>query len=209
MIKRSIIIAALLLATTSWYANAQILFGGKISGGLAYQKIVDPAKISASSIKTFNIKGIVQLSIKNNFWLESGIGVAGKGSVVYKDALTTTTHLTYIEVPLSLLRKLTFTDLGIFYAGGGGYIALGNSGELTYQTPGSSTSDFVRFGKNNDFKKFDTGINFLTGFEFKNKLTFNMAYSLGLNNIASAPQQDSGITVVKNREFSIGLGYLF
>ncbi|MDB5032454.1 MAG: outer membrane protein with beta-barrel domain, partial [Mucilaginibacter sp.] len=50
---------------------------------------------------------------------------------------------------------------------------------------------------------------FSTGFEFRNKLTFNLAYSLGINNIASTTQQDSGTSVVKNREFSIGLGYLF
>ena len=208
MIKRLIIVTLFCLAG-SLYVNAQVLFGVKVSGGLAYRQIVDPETISSSSIKTFNARGIAQFYLKNDFWLESGIGIAGKGSIVYRDALTTTTHLTYIEVPVTLLRKFTFTDIGIFYTGVGGYISMGYRGKITYETPGSSTSDFVRFGKDNDFRKFDAGVNILAGFEFKNKLTFNMAYSFGINNIASDPQQDSGITVIRNREFSVGLGYLF
>lgn len=208
MIKRSIIITGLLLII-SVYANAQISVGIKIDGGLAYQGIKAPDIIDKGSVKTFSISAITEIPVKYGFWLQAGLGIGGKGSVVYNDALTTNTHLTYIEVPVDILRKFTFTDLGIFYLGAGGYIAKGTVGHLDYQTPGSSNSDYVRFGKDNDFKKFDTGINFLTGFEFRNKLTFNIAYSLGLNNIASLPQQDSGIAVVKNREFSMGLGYLF
>lgn len=207
MIKRLIIIA--LLFMPALYANAQISFGAKVSGGLAYQGITGHDIIDKGSVKTFNIKGIAQMSIKNGFWLEAGIGIANKGGVVYNDALTTSTHLTYLELPVNILRKFTFTDLGVFYLGAGGYIAKGIRGHLDYQTPGSSNSDFVRFGKNNDFKMFDTGLNFSTGFEFRNKLTFNIGYSLGLNNIASQPLQDSGTTVVRNREFSMGLGYLF
>ncbi|MDB5029738.1 porin family protein, partial [Mucilaginibacter sp.] len=197
--KKAIIITCLLLITC-FYAGAQITYGAKISGGLAYQKINNAYIIAAGSIKTFNIRGIAQMPFKNGFWLEAGIGISGKGSVVYNDALTTTTHLTYLELPVNVLRKFKFTDLGVFYIGAGGYAAMGLGGKLDYETPGSSTSDNVRFGKADDAQKFDTGLGFSTGFEFRNKLTFNLAYSLGINNIASTTQQDSGTSVVKNRE---------
>ncbi|MDB4925415.1 outer membrane beta-barrel protein [Mucilaginibacter sp.] len=206
--KKAIIIIFLFLITCL-YADAQITYGAKISGGLAYQKINNAYIIAAGSIKTFNIRGTAQMPVNNGFWLEAGIGIAGKGSVVYNDALTTTTHLTYLELPVNVLRKFKFTDLGVFYIGAGGYIAMGLGGKLGYETPGSSTSDNVKFGKADDAQKFDAGLGFSTGFEFRNKLTFNLAYSLGINNIASTTQQDSGTSVVKNREFSIGLGYLF
>ncbi len=127
----------------------------------------------------------------------------------FDEALTTTTRLTYAEVPVNILRKFTFTDLGVFYVGAGGYVAMGIGGKLDYETPGTETSDKIEFGKDLDVKRFDTGLNFSTGFEFRNKVTFNMGFSLGLNNIASTTQQDSGTSVVKNREFLIGLGYLF
>ncbi|MDB5115317.1 MAG: hypothetical protein JWQ79_809 [Mucilaginibacter sp.] len=208
MIKRAIIITVLSVVTC-FCANAQLSYGVKISGGLAYQSIVNHDIISVGSVKTFNIRGIAQLPLKDSFWLEAGLGMAGKGSVEYSDALTTTTHLIYAELPVNILRKFKFTDLGLFYLGAGGYLSAGLGGTLDYETPGSTTSDHVKFGKEDDFRMFDTGLNFITGFEFRNKLTFNIGYSYGLNNIASNPQQDSGTSVIKNREFSVGLGYLF
>ncbi|MBC7399325.1 MAG: PorT family protein [Mucilaginibacter sp.] len=207
--KKAIIIT-LFIAVSSLYANAQKLtYGFKVSGGFAYQQIENKEIISASSITTFNIRALAQMPVRNKFWLEAGLGIAGKGSVVFNDALTTTTHLTYVEIPVNLLRKFTFTDLGIFYLGAGGYIAGGVTGNLDYETPGTNTADKIIFGKNNDVTRFDTGLNFTTGFEFRNRVTFNMAFTLGLNNIASINQQDTGTSVVRNREFSLGLGYLF
>ncbi|MCC8426670.1 outer membrane beta-barrel protein [Mucilaginibacter sp. UR6-11] len=209
MIKRAIILLVF-IGFTGRYATAQkITYGVKISGGFSYQQIHNPEILSASSIKTFNIKGIAQMPVKDGYWLEAGLGISGKGSVVFNDALTTTTHLTYLELPVNVLRKFTFTDLGVFYVGAGGYLATGLSGKLNYETPGSMSSDKIRFGKNDDATKFDTGLNFSSGFEFRNRVTFNMAFTLGLNNIASTTQQDTGTAVVRNREFAIGLGYLF
>lgn len=207
--KKAIIIA-LFIAGTSLSVHAQkITYGFKVSGGFAYQQIKNKEILSTSSITTFNIRGLAQLPLSNSFWLEAGLGIAGKGSRVYNDALTTTTHLTYVEIPVNVLRKFTFTDLGIFYLGAGGYLAGGVGGTLDYETPGSNTSDKIKFGKSADVTRFDTGLNFTTGFELRNRVTFNMGFALGLNNIASTTQQDTGTSVVRNREFSIGLGYLF
>lgn len=207
---KKVIIIIVLISITCLSASAQkITLGVKISGGLAYQYIDNKQILSASSIKTFNIRGIAQMLVKNNYWLEAGFGISGKGSEIFDEALTTTTHLTYAELPVNVLRKFTFTDLGVFYVGAGGYVAMGLSGNLGYETPGSSTSGKIEFGKDADVTRFDTGLNFSTGFEFRNKVTFNMAFLLGLNNIASTAQQDTGTAVIKNREFSIGLGYLF
>jgi hypothetical protein len=207
--KKAIIIT-LFIVVSGLYANAQKLtYGFKISGGFAYQQIENKEILSTSSITTFNIRGLAQMPLSNRFWLEAGLGIAGKGSRVYNDALTTTTHLTYIEMPVNVVRKFTFTDLGIFYLGAGGYVAYGIGGTLDYETPGTNTADKIKFGKSDDVTRFDTGLNFTSGFEFRNRVTFNMAFALGLNNIASTTQQDTGTSVVRNREFSIGLGYLF
>src|SRR5690348_3697503 len=125
------IIVNLFIVVSSLAANAQKLsYGFKISGGFAYQQIENKEILSASSITTFNMRGIAQMPLRNRFWLEAGLGIAGKGSRVYNDALTTTTHLTYVEIPVNVLRKFTFTDLGIFYLGAGGYLAYGVGGTL-------------------------------------------------------------------------------
>jgi len=189
--------------------KAQILYGVRMSGGLAYQEVKSSiVRTTGGSVKTFNIYGFAQAPLNNDFWLSAGLGIANKGSIVYDDALTTTTHLTYFEMPVSVIRKFTFSNTGIFFIGTGGYIATGWKGRLNYETPGSYTSDIIKYGKDNDVKKFDTGLYFSTGFELRNRLVFNVGYSLGLNNIASLSQQDSGTSVVKNRVFSVGLGYL-
>lgn len=207
---KKVIIITALIGIVCLSASAQkITLGVKVSGGFGYQYIDNKQILSASSIKTFNIRGIAQMPVKNNYWVEAGLGISGKGSVIFDEALTTTTHLTYAELPVNVLRKFTFTDLGVFYVGTGGYLAIGIGGSLDYETPGSNTSDKIGFGKDADATKLDAGLNFSTGFEFRNRVTFNMAFSLGLNNIASTTQQDTGTAVVKNREFSIGLGYLF
>jgi len=189
--------------------KAQVLYGLRMAGGFAYQQVKSSTvRTTGGSVKTFNIYGFAQIPLRDEVWLSAGLGIANKGSVVYDDALTTTTHLTYFEMPVSLLKKFTFGNTGIFFVGAGGYLAMGWKGTLDYETPGSYTSDIIKYGKDNDVKKFDTGLYFSTGFELRNRLLFNVGYSLGLNNIASLSQQDSGTSVVKNRIISVGLGYL-
>jgi hypothetical protein len=207
MIKKLIVTAFLIM--TCLFVKAQVLYGVKVSGGIATQYIDEFDISSTNLITTFNISGVVQLPVTYGFWLQSGLGVTNKGSVLHDGALTTTTHLTYIELPLNLLRKFTFTDIGKFYIGAGGYIASGQNGHFVYVTPSSSSTEYVRFGNTNDFRKIDAGLNFLTGFELNNKLTFDVQYSRGLNNIASDPQKDTGTTTIRNHVFSLGLGYLF
>jgi hypothetical protein len=207
MIKKLIVTAFLVI--TGLFAKAQLSYGIKVSGGIASQYINEFDISSTNIITSFNIRGVVQIPVIYGFWLQSGVGITNKGSVLHDDALTTTTHLTYIELPLNILRKFKFTDIGKFYIGAGGYIANGQSGHFDYETPSSTSTEYVRFGNINDFRKVDAGINFLTGFELNNKVTFDVQYSLGLNNIASDPLQDTGTTIVKNRMFSLGLGYMF
>jgi len=199
----------MLLLATGLCAQSQILYGGKVSGGIATQYIDEFGPVTTNIITTFNIEGVVELPVKYGFWLQSGLGIAGKGSVLHDGALTTTTHLTYLDLPLNIMRKFTFTDIGKFYIGAGGYVANGISGSFYYQTPSSSSTDFVRYGNEDDFRRIDFGLNFLAGFELKNKLTFDVKYSRGLNNIASDPQEDTGIIDIRNRVFTLGLGYLF
>lgn len=207
MAKRLGLFILLFIGYTS--LKAQILYGVRMSGGLAYQQVKSSTvRTTGSSVKTFNVYGFMQAPLTDGFWFSAGLGIANKGSIVYDDALTTTTHLTYFEAPLSVVKKFAFENTGVFFMGAGGYVAMGWKGHLNYETPGSYTSDIIKYGKDNDVKKFDTGLYFSTGFELRNRLVFNVGYSLGLNNIASLSQQDSGTSVVKNRVFSVGLGYL-
>lgn len=203
-------ILPLLILTLAFYgASAQhINIGVRFSGGLGTQEIQNSDITKTDNVKTWNIAGIAEIPTKYGFWLQSGLALANKGSVMYEDALTTTTRLMYLQIPVNLIYKFDFPGLGKFYAGAGGYAARGISGEFDYETPSSQTSDKVRFGNQNDFKAMEYGASFVAGLELTNKLTFSTSYSLGLNNIASQPQKDTGTSSIKNRLFTIGLGYL-
>lgn len=206
---KKIFLITLLVCLTGLQSRAQkIIYGAEVAGGIAYQQIRNSEVLSTGIVRTFNFKGVVQMPVLYNLWLESALGVVGKGGVFYQDALTTTIHATYLQVHVNLMRKLNFTDLGVFYLGAGGYLARGINGTIDYETPGTKSTDKLKFGQDNDMRRYDAGLDFMAGFEFRNHLTFNIGYNLGLNNLASAPQKDTGTGVVRNREFTVGLGYL-
>lgn len=203
------ILPLLLISLVCCRVNAQhINIGVRFSGGLGTQELQNSDITKTDNIKTWNVAAIAEMPIQYGFWLQTGLALANKGSVMYEDALTTTTHLAYLQLPANIIYKFDFPGLGKFYAGAGGYIARGLYGHFDYETPSSQTSDKVAFGNQNDFKAMDVGASFVAGLELTNKLTFSASYSLGLNNIASQPQKDTGTSSIKNRLFTIGLGYL-
>ena len=59
-----------------------------------------------------------------------------------------------------------------------------------------------------EFKRFDAGANLLAGYEFSNKLSFQLNAGLGLVNINNRPTGDSKSTM-KNTGFGVSLGYRF
>ena len=194
------------------FAHAQkrkIEYGFRIGGGLAIQSIDNNNILSNNSIRTFNANIVVSFPILKYYYLRTSLGIANKGTVITEDALTTTNKIMYYELPVNIMRKYSIPTLGKIIAGVGGYFAMGDRGTLTYETPNSNTSNYVSFGNDNDFLKYDAGINLITGLELNNHLTFNLGYDLGLVNIASQPLKDSGYKSIYNRQFSITLGLSF
>lgn len=189
-------------------ANAQKLQYGLRGGlGFASQSITNPDILSTNSITTFNLSATVDFPLKNQFFLQSGLGILGKGVKEYQNTQTNTITLTYLDVPLNLLHKFNLPTLGKIYLGAGPYVSVGLSGNNQIEGVNLTTGTPVRFGNSEDIKKLDYGANFTTGLELNNHLTFNMRYSLGLNNIATELPIDPNTTSIKNRIFMIGLGF--
>lgn len=203
------IIVIICLAQSFAYGQRKIEYGFRIGGGLAIQSIDNSSILSNHSIRTFNANVVVSFPILKDYYLRTSIGVANKGTVITEDALTTTNKITYYELPINIMRKYNVPTLGKIIAGIGGYFAMGDRGTLTYETPNSNTSNYISFGDDNDFLKYDAGISLITGLELNNRLTFNLGYDLGLVNIASQPLKDVGYKSIYNRLFSITLGLSF
>jgi len=186
-----------------------IQFGIRTGLSFASQAIDDPDIISTNSITTYNISIIAEKPLKNSFYLQTGLGIIGKGVITYENAQTSTYKLTYLDIPLNVLYKFNLQGLGKLYVGTGAYLSDGISGNVQFENTNNTSGQNIEFGSSQDYKKFDVGANFTAGFELNNHLTFNTNYALGLNNIATDDPSNTTVASTKNRVFSIGLGFLF
>lgn len=208
---KKIVFLSLVIALISGFAHAQrkIQYGFNVGGGLGIQQIDNSSVISNSAIRTFNAEAFVYIPVLKNYYLRTGLASENKGTSIVEDALTTTNKISYLELPLTFVRKYDIPTLGRLIAGVGGYFAMADNGTITYETPNSNNSNFITFGNDQDFQKYDAGIKVITGLELNNKLTFNLGYDFGLYNIASQTLIDAGYTSVYNRQFTISLGLIF
>jgi len=208
---KKIVFLSVVIVLMSAYAQAQRKwqYGFNIGGGLGIQQIDNSSVIDNSAIRTFNAEALVYIPVLKNYYLRTGLAYVNKGTTIQEDALTTTNKISYIELPVTLVRKYDISTLGKLIAGVGGYFAMGDNGTITYETPNSNSSNYISFGEDQDFLKYDAGIRVVTGLELNNRLTFNLGYDFGLTNIASQSLKDAGYTSVYNRQFIIGLGLLF
>ncbi|OCX54494.1 hypothetical protein BEL04_09660 [Mucilaginibacter sp. PPCGB 2223] len=184
-------------------------FGIRAGLSFASQSISNPDIISTNSITTYNLSIIAEKPLKNSFYLQTALGLTGKGVITYENAETSTYKLTYVDVPLNVLYKFSLPGMGKLYVGTGPYLSAGLSGNVQFENTNNTSGQQLEFGSSQDYKRFDIGVNLTGGFELNNHLTFNTNYALGLNNIATDDATNTAVMSTKNRVFSIGLGFLF
>lgn len=208
MKKLAFCIAALLICGFA-HAQRKFEYGFRIDGGVATQSTTSPSLLSTQVIRIFNARLVGEYALPRNYFLQASAGVNNKGVTNFEDGLTTTNHITYLELTIDALHKFQIPSLGHFLVGAGFYTAMARSGTFDYETPNSTNSDSMSFGNDNDFRKNDAGFNLITGLQLNNHLTFNIGYDFGLTNIASQPLKDSGVKSVYNRSIMVGLGLMF
>src|SRR5690606_7522070 len=118
------------------------------------------------------------------------------------------------EIPVNVIANFE-TSGGSLFVGAGPYYALGVAGKIRAEfsetddgiTNTAKIEEDIKFGNNSGatLKSGDFGINFLIGYELTNGLNIHTGYGLGLSNINTT---DTELTV-KNRVFSVGLGFSF
>ena len=171
---------------------------------------------------------IADIHLVKRFYLQPQILISKKGvkmegtrsyGNIYHE-ISYKADLTYLEMPVNLLYKIPVGKSKLA-VGAGVYCARGLSGKYnqhghTVATDGSFRTGFTGTGKirfeNEEparpteyqvYKKYDRGLNFIAGYEFKNGLIFNINYSLGLTDVY--PYEHD---VRKNRYFGLSAGYL-
>lgn len=193
---------------------SQTIFG--IEGGLnlAHQKLSvtdGGATVSeaGSTIPSFHVGFFADAQLGQNFnfipeLLFSGEGSNFNGTDVNGNSVIEKIRLYYVRVPLNFVYEEKIKGNVKFFIGAGPAFGFGVSGKIS--TPDSSMNAFVSDG----FKRFDFGINFLTGVETRSGLRLSFNYYLGVASIVSSDvSQQTGLdTKWYNRVIGFTVGYV-
>jgi hypothetical protein len=179
-------------------------------------------KLNNSLVSRFNAGFNEEIPLAPEFFLQVGLQYISKGTMGVVDYNTNsgtqkTTRelkLNYFEMPLNFIFKPMLGNNHIVL-GFGPYLGYCFSGKAIYTgsfAPDKENIVFVKTVPSNTtnnlvyFKRFDTGANFLVGYEMHNGINLTLNSQLGLININSNTESQ---LANKNTGFSLALGYRF
>jgi hypothetical protein len=149
------------------------------------------------------------LPLGSNSFLQPGVLYSRKGAEMMNGDKV---KLNYVEVPLSLVYKPAL-GTGNMILGFGPYVAFGIGGKV--EENNGASRDIV-FTKNQDiantapqFQRFDAGGNLMAGYEFANRLSFQLNAQLGVVDVNPKPAVTNDQTRMRNTGFGLSLGYRF
>lgn len=206
MEKRILGVAAALLFSCT--ASAQVGYG--LKAGVNLSKLsasMSEGNTSTDYLTSFHFTAYMDAPVATNLFVQPGLSLQGKGGKsqsVYDGAETEEykTDLMYLEVPVNVVYYIP-SGMGDVFVGAGPYAAYGLSGK----EKNNSESFDVEWGGDDGIKRFDFGANLLGGYKFDNGVLVTGSYGLGLANLA--PKNDVDDLKLRNRMFSLGVGYQF
>jgi hypothetical protein len=187
------------MALVAFKANAQkIQFGGIIGVVSANQKITAGSAKEKIGL-SFGLLGNYNFS--RTIALQSGIGFSSRGRSVEHAGHNDNYSVSTLEIPLNVLVK-TKAGKGNWYAGMGPNFGFNVAAKVkSHDEP----DEKVEIGNNaGELRMFDFGINFITGYEFKNKLFIQLNSNIGLSNLSNVPNFSQKSSVI-----GLSLGYFF
>lgn len=217
--------AALMFSTTLVSAQSSGMQFG-ILGGVNFQNLngkdYSGNKLENDMIVGFHAGVNVLIPIAPEFYFQPGLLFSTKGAtnenVVLGTTITTTTNLSYIELPINLVYRGELGN-GFVLVGFGPYVGYGIGGKVSVEGGSVTLENDVEFKsvvETDDelltpyFKAFDAGANVFAGYEMAGGLFMQLNAQLGLLNIN--PEDKRIIddeSSVKNTGFGLSLGYRF
>jgi hypothetical protein len=194
------------LFTTTTIAQSKTTFG--IRAGVNFQNLngkdEDGNKLDNKLKTGFNAGVNAEIPVGIDFYVQPGLLFSTKGTKFDQANVEVKRNLTYIEIPVNFLYKPELGE-GRMLLGFGPYAAFAVAGNTRI---GNNKND-IEFGNDvGENKRFDAGANLLAGYEFTNKLSFQLNAGLGLVNMYNRLDSDKK-TTVKNTGFGVSLGYRF
>ena len=218
-----------ILILSSLAMQAQIGFG--LLGGVNFQNIngknSNGDNLENGLLTGFHAGVNVNIPIAPDFYFQPGLLFSVKGAkneffspdIKASGDYTTTTRLSYVEMPLNLLYRPQLGN-GHLLLGFGPYLAYGISGKETTQLNSVSVERTVKFKnsvaswtdlvENAYYRPFDAGANILFGYEFAMGAFIQMNAQLGLLKINPEYAWISDDeTAYKNTGYGLSLGFRF
>ncbi len=190
------------LFTTAIFAQSKTTFG--IRAGVNFQNLngrdEDDDKLDNKLKTGFNAGVNAEIPVGIDFYLQPGVLFTTKGAKAKEGDFKI--NLSYVEIPVNFIYKPEL-GTGRMVLGFGPYAAFAVGGKTKH--PDTD----IEFGDQPDeWKRFDAGANLLAGYEFSNKLSFQLNAGLGLLKLNNRPDGDENSSV-KNTGFGVSLGYRF
>ena len=205
-------------------SSGKMSFG--ILGGVNFQNLngkdASGDKLTNDMIVGYHAGVNVQIPIAPQFYFQPGLLYSTKGAKstysVLGTSFTSTTKLSYIELPLNLVYK-ALLGKGYFMLGFGPYVGYGFSGKVLTEGGSVSLDQKIKFKNvvetSDDmtvpyYKALDFGGNIFAGYELASGIFAQFNTQLGMVKINPeykiAPDSKSS---VKNTGFGLSLGYRF
>lgn len=221
--KTKLISIVLLVFLSVTFAMAQgpgkMSFG--ILGGVNFQNLngkdFTGDKLENDLIVGYHAGVNVQIPVAPEFYFQPGVLFSTKGAKHTGSVLTSTTSISYIEVPLNLVYKGLLGN-GYVLLGLGPYVGYGIMGKVKTETGSVSLDSDIEFKNVVEigdpiapyYKAFDAGGNIFFGYEMAGGIFATLNAQLGMLNInpeykALADDKSS----IKNTGFGFSLGYRF
>ncbi|MEZ4771586.1 MAG: porin family protein [Bacteroidia bacterium] len=192
-----------------------------VLGGVNLQNLngkdVDESTLENDLIVGFHAGINVQIPIAPEFYFQPGLLFSTKGAKSTNALLTSTYHLSYLELPLNLVYK-GLLGSGYVMVGFGPYVGYGIGGKVKTEGGPITLDTPVKFQNVVEvtdpltvvyFKPLDVGGNVFAGYELANGIFFQLNTQLGMIKINPEDNRITGSdkTSVKNTGFGLSLGY--
>lgn len=170
----------------------------------------DNTTIETDASTNFHVTAFLDAPIVTDYlYVQPGVSLQGKGAKFAEGSFlgrdyAWTQNTMWLEVPVNIVAKAPTGQAGHLFVGAGPYLAFGLSGkDKVSGDNGSIESDF-KFGKDEDMKGMDFGLNFIAGYQLNNGLMIHGGYGLGLTDLTPDGGGDAKQT---NRVWTVGLGF--
>lgn len=198
-------ILVVLMTVISAASQAQTAFGIQAGANFATQKFEDNDGIDIKSKVGLVIGALADIDFGSSISFRPELNFIQKGFKFEEDGYKLTLNLNYIELSPNFVYN-TDAGMGKFFFGLGPSFGFGLSGNTKEKEDGEDeVEEDINFGDaEEEVKGFDFGLNGLVGYKMASGVFLTAGYNLGLANLSNVDDED-----VKNRGFSIKLGYMF